>query len=707
MSIKSKNRKKTFFQKQSKSKKVVDQDVPMLGNRIHPNSIYSDDYHPVLNPSGKQGNNQSFKSKNYSGNYHPLRDTNANYSTFDVTYGKKKVKGNSAHLNNKKKKKIGPPKPQGSYNNNTEKNFNFKPPVQDIEDEFFDKNNSMDSAPVINKVNNTEKPTNKVENKNFKKKPDFKNVKHNTKTSSASDKHIPNNPFLVEPGNLELGTKEKPDFKKKNQIKIKSDSQNDVSNPFAIDTDFVDDNDNAEYTPFNLSDYISDENDSDSIQDDDDNETIGYLLQKEAEQMGKVADKPVVTSNAIKKDDNDRSDFLIPNEVKTQKTTAVKDQQTIMIEPKDSDDISSQVLKVTDNRKKITVESEDDGKLDFIIDSTPSNQDVEIDPEFPFLIKSTKGKSNETHSDKIDSVEDFSVADSYANVSRPVDPYGKLTSKDSPGTKDKTIEEQKPKRGRKPKSADAPVKAKSTKTPKAKADEGIRINKFIADCGYCSRRAADELIKQGVVKINGAKVTKLGVNVTPADSITINGDPLQDTQKLKYILLNKPKGYITTTNDEKDRKTVIDLVNMHVRIYPVGRLDRNTTGALIMTNDGDLTYHLTHPKFQVERVYNVELDKELPFDIASQISKGLDLDGEQTAPCEVFINPKDKHKIVMTLTEGKNREIRRIFEKFGFEVKKLDRKYYAGISTSGLDRGEYRFLEKEEVRYLKKLTGLL
>jgi 23S rRNA pseudouridine2605 synthase len=201
-------------------------------------------------------------------------------------------------------------------------------------------------------------------------------------------------------------------------------------------------------------------------------------------------------------------------------------------------------------------------------------------------------------------------------------------------------------------------------------------------------------------------ITELGTKVTFSDFVVVDGEPVKSTTHLIYILLNKPKDYITTTKDEKGRKTVLDIVKKKERIFPVGRLDRNSTGALLLTNDGDLAYRLTHPKFEIPKEYHASLDKKLTENHAKTISKGIDLDGEITAPCELFINPEDYSQVILILKEGKNREIRKIFESLGYEVMKLDRKYFAGISTKGLSRGEYRHLTHREILSLKKLVKL-
>ena len=256
------------------------------------------------------------------------------------------------------------------------------------------------------------------------------------------------------------------------------------------------------------------------------------------------------------------------------------------------------------------------------------------------------------------------------------------------------------------KSANSAVKSRKFDIESENAP--VRINKFLADAGVASRRKIDELILQGAIKVNGKTVKEPGIKVVNTDSITVNGDPVKEIHHDIYIILNKPKNVITTTSDDHDRKTVMDLVRKHTRIFPVGRLDRNTTGILLLTNDGELAYRLTHPKFEIERTYNVKLDKILNPAHAKQISDGLTLEnGEETGKCEVLIHPDDKSKITLTIKEGKNREVRRIFELFGYEVKQLDRKFFAGLSTKGITRGDYRHLTRQEELNLKRLTGLL
>jgi 23S rRNA pseudouridine2605 synthase len=240
----------------------------------------------------------------------------------------------------------------------------------------------------------------------------------------------------------------------------------------------------------------------------------------------------------------------------------------------------------------------------------------------------------------------------------------------------------------------------------AKQPEIIRLNKYIAEAGICSRRKADELISQGSVKVNKVIVTELGTKIKKTDIVTINGNTVKSYQKKIYIILNKPKDCITTTSDEKQRRTVLDIVRTRAKLFPVGRLDRNTTGVLLLTNDGELTFRLTHPKFGVERTYIVNLDKKITMEDAKKIAGGIETEDFISEPCELFIYPDDKTNLIITLREGKNREVKKLFELCGYLVKKLDRKYFAGLSTRGLNRSEYRHLTKQEVQMLKKSVNL-
>ena len=247
------------------------------------------------------------------------------------------------------------------------------------------------------------------------------------------------------------------------------------------------------------------------------------------------------------------------------------------------------------------------------------------------------------------------------------------------------------------------------KTPeflKASEDGSIRLNKYIANAGICSRREADDLITAGVVSVNGEVITELGYKVMPTDAVKYNNELLRG-ERLVYILLNKPKDFITTTDDPEDRKTVMNLIAKACkeRVYPVGRLDRNTTGVLLFTNDGDLAKKLTHPSFEVHKIYQVELDRALKSSDMDIISEGVKLDDGNIKPDEVVFAGADKKTIGMELHSGKNRIVRRIFEHLGYEVKKLDRVVFAGLTKKDVPRGRWRFLTEMEVANLKMMMG--
>jgi 23S rRNA pseudouridine2605 synthase len=232
----------------------------------------------------------------------------------------------------------------------------------------------------------------------------------------------------------------------------------------------------------------------------------------------------------------------------------------------------------------------------------------------------------------------------------------------------------------------------------------IRLNKFIANAGICSRREADELIKAGVIKVNGNIVTEMGLRVGPRDKVQY-GDQTLAGEKMVYVLLNKPKGYLTTSDDPFDRKTVMELVAdaCRERIYPVGRLDRNTTGLLLLTNDGDMAKKLTHPRHKVRKIYHVELDKGLTKSDMIRISDGVELEDGIIKADEIAYTGESKKEIGIELHSGKNRVVRRIFELLEYEVVKLDRVSFAGLTKKDLPRGRWRFLTESEVNYLKML----
>ncbi len=235
----------------------------------------------------------------------------------------------------------------------------------------------------------------------------------------------------------------------------------------------------------------------------------------------------------------------------------------------------------------------------------------------------------------------------------------------------------------------------------------LRLNKFLAEAGVAARRKADELIAQGVVRVNGKVVTELGVKVNPQrDEVSVRGTPVYIQNQLYYILLNKPKDCITTTSDEKGRRTVMDLVPAEHNVYPVGRLDRNTTGALLLTNDGELANVLMHPRFNVDKAYIAETtDFVRPQDIQA-LREGVRLEDGKTRPCEAELMDGPKGKIVaLVLHEGRNRQVRRMFETLGYSLRKLDRVGYAGLDLRGVRRGAWRYLNENEVRALKNLAA--
>ena len=234
-------------------------------------------------------------------------------------------------------------------------------------------------------------------------------------------------------------------------------------------------------------------------------------------------------------------------------------------------------------------------------------------------------------------------------------------------------------------------------------NEPIRLNKFLANAGVCSRREADEFIQAGVVTVNGQVVTELGTKVLRSDEVKFHDAPVTPEKKV-YVLLNKPKDYVTTSDDPQQRKTVMDLVKNACpeRIYPVGRLDRNTTGVLLLTNDGDLASKLTHPKFLKKKIYHVYLDKNVTAHDMQQIAEGVMLeDGEIKADAIEYADEKDKKQVGIEIHSGKNRIVRRIFESMGYRVAKLDRVQFAGLTKKNLRRGDWRYLTEEEVDRLR------
>jgi len=231
----------------------------------------------------------------------------------------------------------------------------------------------------------------------------------------------------------------------------------------------------------------------------------------------------------------------------------------------------------------------------------------------------------------------------------------------------------------------------------------MRLNRFIANAGVCSRREADTYISAGMVSVNGHIVTELGVKVLPTDEVRFDGTKLNAEKKV-YLLLNKPKDFVTTTDDPHADKIVMDLIKdaCSERIYPVSRLDRNTTGLLLFTNDGDLSKRLTHPSHTMKKVYQVSLDKPVTMEHLQQIADGIELeDGPIAADAISYISHEEKDEIGIEIHSGRNRIVRRIFEHFGYRVKKLDRVLYAGLTKKNLPRGKYRFLTEKEIKFLK------
>lgn len=239
-------------------------------------------------------------------------------------------------------------------------------------------------------------------------------------------------------------------------------------------------------------------------------------------------------------------------------------------------------------------------------------------------------------------------------------------------------------------------------------EEAVRLNKFLALAGVGSRRKNDDLIRSGLVSINGEVVREMGIRVNPAtDRVEVEGERVNITAKPVYILLNKPKDCITTMHDERGRKTVRDLVKTRDRVVPVGRLDRNTKGVLFLTNDGTLAHLLTHPKSEIERVYRVRVEESIPPESLRKIRRGVRLEDGMARVREAKVIPGTKHReLILVIAEGRNREVRRIMEVLGHTVKDLERVSFAGLTAEGLGRGKWRYLGREEIRYLKKLVGL-
>jgi len=257
------------------------------------------------------------------------------------------------------------------------------------------------------------------------------------------------------------------------------------------------------------------------------------------------------------------------------------------------------------------------------------------------------------------------------------------------------------KRGQKLKNDEVKSDPKSESPPKSELGH-MPLNKFIAHCGVSSRRDAAELVKLGNVKVNNETITEPGHKVSAKDEVKVNGKKITLAKNLIYILLNKPKDYITTTDDPQNRKTVLNLIRIKERVYPVGRLDRNTSGVLLLTNDGDLSQKLTHPSFEVKKVYHVSLDRPLEKKDFDKVLKGVDLeDGLARVDVLAYADSKDRKQLGIEIHSGRNRIVRRIFEQLGYEVKNLDRVMFAGLTKKNIERGKWRFLSEKEIRGLK------
>lgn len=254
-----------------------------------------------------------------------------------------------------------------------------------------------------------------------------------------------------------------------------------------------------------------------------------------------------------------------------------------------------------------------------------------------------------------------------------------------------------------------PVQSNLSHTDNPKdPNPGMPLNKFVAHAGICSRRDAADLVKSGTVTVNGKTITEPGFKVVGTDEIKVNGKKITSQRNLVYILLNKPKDFITTTEDPQGRKTVMDIVKSATseRVYPIGRLDRNTTGVLLLTNDGELAQKLSHPSYQIKKIYEVKLDKPLHKKDFDTIINGVQLEDGFIAPDVLaYADPRDKSVIGIEIHSGRNRIVRRIFEKLGYDVRNLDRVMYANLTKKNVERGKWRFLQEKEVRLLKYLNA--
>jgi 23S rRNA pseudouridine2605 synthase len=281
---------------------------------------------------------------------------------------------------------------------------------------------------------------------------------------------------------------------------------------------------------------------------------------------------------------------------------------------------------------------------------------------------------------------------------------GRGAAKDKPNARNRSQEEKKGVSARdKRKYIDYKDKLKKGDPLPSFNDDAIRLNKYLSNAGVCSRREADVLIKTGVVSINGEIVTEMGHKVKPGDVVKYDGGSINAEQK-RYVLLNKPKGFITTMDDPMGRKTVMTLVKKacRERVYPVGRLDRDTTGLLLFTNDGDMAKKLTHPRHKASKLYHVELNKKVNKEDLQKMVDGIDLeDGKTKFDKAEFASETDSKQVGVELHSGKNRIVRRTFEALGYKVVKLDRVVFSGLTKRDLPRGMYRHLSEKEIAFLK------
>jgi 23S rRNA pseudouridine2605 synthase len=310
-------------------------------------------------------------------------------------------------------------------------------------------------------------------------------------------------------------------------------------------------------------------------------------------------------------------------------------------------------------------------------------------------IDSRKGSRSTRHQDPENRIRDRKF--SGANFSK-VRNEKKVKGGEEANTKNESFNRRKPFNKKKKFETQASVEKRIER-------EGIRLNKFIANAGICSRRDADKHIVAGLVTINGKVVDSMGYRVMPSDDVKFDGNLIQAEKKV-YALLNKPKNFITTIEDTHGRRTVMDLLSGigKVRVYPVGRLDRNTTGVLLFTNDGEMTKRLTHPTYGVKKMYHVTLNEKLKQMHLEKILDGLHLeDGSVYVDSISYVNNAPKTEIGIEISSGRNRIVRRIFESLGYEVTKLDRVMFAGLTKKNIARGQWRFLTEEEINFLKMI----